>query len=72
MVSGGDRDRTCGLVVANDALSQLSYTPTNNSLTTKIQDERIPATYASTEAVPSVQRRIGPMVPTELRPHEQL
>jgi hypothetical protein len=27
--SGGrDRDRTCDLVVANDALSQLSYTPT--------------------------------------------
>ena len=25
---GRDRDRTCDLVVANDALSQLSYTPT--------------------------------------------
>jgi hypothetical protein len=25
---GADRDRTGGLVVANDALSQLSYSPT--------------------------------------------
>jgi hypothetical protein len=30
-VSGGDRDRTGDLVVANDALSQLSYAPTNTS-----------------------------------------
>ena len=28
MFGGRDRDRTCDLVVANDALSQLSYTPT--------------------------------------------
>src|ERR1700741_836958 len=27
---GRDRDRTDGLIVANDALSQLSYTPTSN------------------------------------------
>src|SRR3984957_14372954 len=27
-IGGRDRDRTCDLVVANDALSQLSYTPT--------------------------------------------
>gem|GEM_PF-6912290 len=29
-IGGRDRDRTCDLVVANDALSQLSYTPTNS------------------------------------------
>jgi hypothetical protein len=28
---GRDRDRTCDLVVANDALSQLSYTPTSGN-----------------------------------------
>jgi hypothetical protein len=28
---GRDRDRTCDLVVANDALSQLSYTPTSSN-----------------------------------------
>ncbi len=28
-VAGGDRDRTGDLIVANDALSQLSYTPSN-------------------------------------------
>ncbi len=27
---GRDRVRTCDLVVANDALSQLSYTPTSS------------------------------------------
>jgi hypothetical protein len=27
-IGGADRDRTGGLVVANDALSQLSYSPT--------------------------------------------
>jgi hypothetical protein len=27
LVGGADRDRTDGLVVANDALSQLSYSP---------------------------------------------
>jgi hypothetical protein len=29
---GRDRVRTCDLVVANDALSQLSYTPTADNL----------------------------------------
>jgi hypothetical protein len=28
---GRDRVRTCDLVVANDALSQLSYTPTSSN-----------------------------------------
>ncbi len=31
-IGGRDRDRTCDLVVANDALSQLSYTPTNGDV----------------------------------------
>ena len=29
MFGGRDRDRTDGLIVANDALSQLSYSPTS-------------------------------------------
>jgi hypothetical protein len=28
---GAERDRTAGLLVANEALSQLSYSPTNDS-----------------------------------------
>jgi hypothetical protein len=37
--SGGrDRVRTCDLVVANDALSQLSYTPTNSNILILAED----------------------------------
>jgi hypothetical protein len=31
-IGGASRDRTDGLVVANDALSQLSYSPTSRGL----------------------------------------
>lgn len=30
-IGGDERDRTADLIVANDALSQLSYTPTGRS-----------------------------------------
>ena len=32
MIGGAERDRTAGLLVANEALSQLSYSPTKDSL----------------------------------------
>jgi hypothetical protein len=31
-IGGAERDRTAGLLVANEALSQLSYSPTDDSL----------------------------------------
>jgi hypothetical protein len=31
MLGGAERDRTAGLLVANEALSQLSYSPTGDS-----------------------------------------
>jgi hypothetical protein len=35
MIGGASRDRTDDLIVANDALSQLSYSPTSVKLATQ-------------------------------------
>ena len=61
---GGDRDRTGDLIVANDALSQLSYTPTAGRATattavgffilTAAFVSRIPGLFAISAVTPSL------------------
>jgi hypothetical protein len=39
-IGGAERDRTAGLLVANEALSQLSYSPTTLSILSAAPDSR--------------------------------
>jgi hypothetical protein len=40
VIGGAERDRTAGLLVANEALSQLSYSPTTLSILSAGPDSR--------------------------------
>jgi hypothetical protein len=51
---GRDRDRTCDLVVANDALSQLSYTPTAPNILANTHERAKPVPPASSFSSASI------------------